>query len=65
LIKQESDDTRSYLDFHYPVSALMIFQVFVAPFLRNMASISWMEKTKGQILLSRRYIPSREDNNMY
>lgn len=45
----------------YPVSALMIFKVFVAPFLRKMASIkeSIIETRVHEYSLSRRYIPSR------
>jgi len=45
----------------YPVSALMIFHVFVAPFLRKMASIgeTGVERSIKQYKLSRRYIPSR------
>ena len=45
----------------YPVSALMIFHVFVAPFLRKMAWIgeNEVERNIKQYKLSRRYIPSR------
>lgn len=45
----------------YPVSALMIFHVFVAPFLRKMASLGEKEVERNikQYKLSRRYIPSR------
>jgi molybdopterin molybdotransferase len=45
----------------YPVSALMIFQVFVAPFLRKMASIreSIAETRVHEFNLSRRYRPSQ------
>lgn len=45
----------------YPVSALMIFYVFVAPFLRKMASLGEKEVERNikQYKLSRRYIPSR------
>ncbi len=45
----------------YPVSALMIFHIFVAPFLRKMAYIgeNEVERNIKQYKLSRRYIPSR------
>ncbi|WP_321423449.1 gephyrin-like molybdotransferase Glp [uncultured Methanobacterium sp.] len=45
----------------YPVSALMIFQGFVAPFLRGVAGVKkFMEKQKGSTLkLSRRYHSAR------
>ena len=45
----------------YPVSALMIFHIFVAPFLRKMACIgeNEVERNIKQYKLSRRYIPSR------
>lgn len=45
----------------YPVSALMIFHVFVAPFLRKMASIgeTQIEGRVKQYSLSRRYVPSK------
>ncbi len=45
----------------YPVSALMIFQGFVAPFLRGVAGVKkFMEKQRGSTLkLSRRYHSAR------
>nr|WP_319373242.1 gephyrin-like molybdotransferase Glp [uncultured Methanobacterium sp.] len=45
----------------YPVSALMIFHGFVAPFLRGVAGVKeFMEKKEGSVLkLSRRYHSAR------
>ena len=44
----------------YPVSALMIFQVFVAPFLRKMASLNESDMIQPkEFKLSRRYVPTR------
>lgn len=45
----------------YPVSALMIFNVFIAPFLRKIASLSLEDREMKftRLKLSRRYIPAR------
>ncbi len=47
----------------YPVAALMVFHVFLAPFLRKMASINTSinihEKNVLKLKLSRRYRPAR------
>lgn len=71
LIKKESENNQAETESvnqqiifglpGYPVSALMIFHVFVAPFLRKMAFISetQLERRVKQYNLSRRYVPSR------
>lgn len=45
----------------YPVAALMVFQIFVAPFLRKMASLDYVDRERriSRFKLSRRFIPSR------
>lgn len=60
LIKLEGENKIIFGLPGYPVSALMIFHVFVAPFLRKIASVKESDPRRiATFKLSRRFIPPR------